>query len=331
MTLIAANSLKGYVELVEELGGTPSRLLEGAGISEVTLKEPDGEISFASSIQLLEDTAAELDCSDFGLRLAERQHETIPGPVAVAVQNSRTLGEALKIASSYSQILVPGVVFSLTEAENGRPKLIVELALRGVGFAVQDTEQCFALMVRAIEEMTGRGVDAVCFKHPRNSKPSVYQRHFRCPVHFDCSESSVLFEPGGLDRPIYRAQGMLREMAETYLRTQDNPGLSTAGRVRIAITRALGTGSSSFETIAGSMAVHPRTLQRKLKDENTTFEAIKDEVRQSLAREYLANAQLSMGQVASRLDYREQSALTRSCRRWFGKPPSEVRLELTSR
>ena len=124
---------------------------------------------------------------------------------------------------------------------------------------------------------------------------------------------------------------MLREMAEAYLKAQDNPGLAIACRVRIAVTRALGTGSSSFEEIAASMALHPRTLQRRLKAEDTTFEAIKDEVRQSLAREYLANAQLSMGQVASRLDYREQSALTRSCRRWYGKPPSEVRSELASR
>lgn len=330
MTLVAANALTGYVELVEELGGSPTRLLERAGISRLALQEADGLICYASSIQLLEDTAAELDCPDFGLRLAECQQETISGPLAVAIQNSRTLGEALEVASSYSQVLIPGAVLSVAESESGRAKLIVELAVRGVGFAVQDTEQCFALIVRALEDMAGRVVEAICFRHPRKSDLRTYQRHFGCPVHFDCHESSVVFEPGGLARPISRAQGMLREMAEAYLKAQDNPGLTLASRVRIAITRALGTGSSSVEAVAASMALHPRTLQRKLKEEHTTFEAIKDEVRQSLARDYLANTELSMGQVAWRLGYGEQSALTRSCRRWFRKTPSTIRSELKS-
>ena len=331
MTLVAANALAGYVELVEELGGLPTPLLERAGISTLALQQPDGSICQASSIQLLEDTAAELDCPDFGLRLAERQNETIPGPLSVAIRNSRTLGGALEVASDYSQVLVPGAILTLAESPDGRPKLIVELAVRGVGFAVQDTEQCFALIVRAIEDMAGRVIEAVCFRHPRKSSLSTYQRHFRYPVHFDCRESSVVFEPGGLDRPVKRAQRMFREMAEAYLKAQDNPGLATASRVRLAITRGLGTGSSSIEAVAASLALHPRTLQRKLKGEDTTFEAIKDEVRRSLARDYLANAELSLGQVASRLDYGEQSAFTRSCRRWFGKTPSEVRSELTSR
>ncbi|NOQ82523.1 MAG: helix-turn-helix domain-containing protein [Myxococcales bacterium] len=84
------------------------------------------------------------------------------------------------------------------------------------------------------------------------------------------------------------------------------------------------------EDIASAFALHSRTLQRQLKPEGTTFEKLKDEVRAELAASYLANQGLPMSQVAALLDYSEQSALSRSCRRWFGKPPREVRAEALS-
>ena len=95
----------------------------------------------------------------------------------------------------------------------------------------------------------------------------------------------------------------------------------------MVIQRSLGTGSTSYSDIAAAFALHPRTLQRLLRDEGTTFEQIKDDVRAELARGYLANEDLPMAQIAALLDYSEQSALSRSCRRWFGKPPRALRQE----
>ena len=63
--------------------------------------------------------------------------------------------------------------------------------------------------------------------------------------------------------------------------------------------------------------MHPRTLQRRLREEGTTFEDIKDEARRDLAQRYLAHPDVPLAQVTAVLDYSEQSALTRSCQRWF--------------
>ena len=76
--------------------------------------------------------------------------------------------------------------------------------------------------------------------------------------------------------------------------------------------------------------MHPRTLQRRLRDDGTTFEDIKDEARRDLAQRYLAYAEVPLAQVTAVLDYSEQSALTRSCQRWFRTTPSALRARLTS-
>jgi AraC-like DNA-binding protein len=74
--------------------------------------------------------------------------------------------------------------------------------------------------------------------------------------------------------------------------------------------------------------MHPRTLQRRLREEGTTFEAIKDEVRRDLAQRYLSQPDVPISQVAELLDYGEQSALGRSCRRWFDTSPRSLRARL---
>jgi AraC-like DNA-binding protein len=76
--------------------------------------------------------------------------------------------------------------------------------------------------------------------------------------------------------------------------------------------------------------MHPRTLQRRLKKEGTTFEGLKDEARRDLARRYLSQPELPLTQIAALLDYSELSALGRSCRRWFDATPQQFRGRLLS-
>ena len=71
--------------------------------------------------------------------------------------------------------------------------------------------------------------------------------------------------------------------------------------------------------------MHPRTLHRRLAREGARFEEIKDEVRREMARSLIAQAGLSMTQIAGALGYAEQSALSRSCVRWFGDSPRRLR------
>jgi AraC-like DNA-binding protein len=75
------------------------------------------------------------------------------------------------------------------------------------------------------------------------------------------------------------------------------------------------------------LALHPRTLQRKLADEGTSFAAIKDEVRKQLALEYLGATRMPIGQISLMLGFPAQSALTRACRQWFGATPMALRAE----
>jgi len=74
--------------------------------------------------------------------------------------------------------------------------------------------------------------------------------------------------------------------------------------------------------------MHPRTLQRRVREEGTTFEAIKDQARRDLAQRYLSQPDLPLTQITALLGYSEQSAFGRSCRRWFDMTPRQERARL---
>jgi AraC-like DNA-binding protein len=73
------------------------------------------------------------------------------------------------------------------------------------------------------------------------------------------------------------------------------------------------------------MGIHARTLQRYLKLEGMTFEAMRDGVRRDLARQLLRDRSHSIAQVSLQLHYATGSALTRNYRRWFRNSLGRVR------
>jgi len=104
--------------------------------------------------------------------------------------------------------------------------------------------------------------------------------------------------------------------------------MSLSARVRILINRQLVEGNCTCKGVASSLGLHPRTLQRRLREENESFEAIKDSVRRDVALRYLQQPDISLVQVTELLGYSETSVLSRSCVRWFSASPRRLRNDL---
>ena len=101
--------------------------------------------------------------------------------------------------------------------------------------------------------------------------------------------------------------------------------MSLSARVRVLIPRHLVEGDCTCKRVAATLGLHPRTLQRRLREENESFEAIKDSVRRDVALRYLQQPDMSLVQVTELLGYSETSVLSRSCLRWFAASPRRLR------
>ena len=68
-----------------------------------------------------------------------------------------------------------------------------------------------------------------------------------------------------------------------------------------------------------------RTLQRRLAERQLTWRELLDRTREQLARHYLADLSLTLGDIALLLGFSEHSAFSRAYRRWTGNTPARAR------
>jgi AraC-like DNA-binding protein len=97
--------------------------------------------------------------------------------------------------------------------------------------------------------------------------------------------------------------------------------------VRVLRARAV-FGETSLEEVASDLSVHPRTLNRRLQADGTSFRKLANEARFLIARQLLAGTRMEITDIGLALGYAEPSGFTHAFQRWSGTAPSEWRARL---
>ena len=328
--LIRAAGLRGLVDLVDELGGDGRALLRRFGIAPAALESDSDLVPAPAAGRVLEVGAAELHCPDLGLRLAGRQDARVLGPLAVAIENSPTVQDALDVASRFLFVHSPALRVGRGPDPEGERDVAAVVyggtAVRPLP-AAQATDAGIGLIHRWLTFAHGDyGLRSVHLPHPPLARPEVYTGFFGAPVRFGQPEAVLRIPAGLLTSPLRGSDEVVRALALDYLAGHfTDPDASTAARTKELIARSLGSTEVRIESVARWLGLHPRTLQRHLAAEGTTFDSVLDDARREAAHRLLTRSDLPLAQITRMVGLSEQSALTRAARRWFGMPPSRVR------
>jgi len=327
--LIRASSLNGYRELVCTLGGDPDRYLQQFGISSALIDDEFGLYPLRSFIDLLEMTAEDLECPDFGLRLSAVHGARHLGPLGIIGANSTTVGEAMQEILENLDFHCPAVMARLdTRICPGKPTFTWDFSLPDASHRTQIDESAVGNIYQELKILAqGDFVpEMVLFRHSATKHLNVYRRFFRAQVFFQQEVNGVVIRPEVLNRKLVDVNPQLHKLALAYVREAiDRQKPDIGSQVRLLITRLLQTKSFGIGDVAKSLGVHERTLQRKLKTSGAGFEDILDSVRETRAAELLRHSEVSMAHIATLLGYAEQASFSRACLRWFGANPSAVR------
>jgi AraC-like DNA-binding protein len=283
---------------------------------------------------LLENSAAESGAKDLGLQLSRLQSMDTLGPVAVAIDHAATLGDAFNIASRYIYVHSPALRLS-TLPVPGLPlqtDLCLAIDLPESTACAQAVELAMGMLVCILHLLCQGQVKAlrVLLPHARLGELRAYDDTFGVGCVFSQSVAAARVNTQDLSVALPHRNALMRHLAQTYIDTQFTvPDQAFSDRVRVLVRQLLGTGLATQDEMAAKLAVHPRTMQRRLADEGQTFEKIKDEVRRSLFRQMMERPGApGIAEAAALLDYTEPSALTRSCQRWFGVSPTAFKQKL---
>jgi AraC-like DNA-binding protein len=326
---VRVSGLRGYSDLVTSLGGDPEQLARDCGVDARILSDEDALIPYRQVIHLTEHCATQLDVPDFGLRLAATQDIGILGPLAVAMQNSSTVEEAMRCAASHLFVQSPALHMGINEQGN-QTRVEIQINLSSMPHqGMRQAEDLAAGVGHGILTLlAGDNCDLIRIELPHEPlcPAAVYEHYFGAPVFFACAANAIIVSTATMKTCLSERSEQLRQLATNYLDVQfPTPDGLVATRVETAIRRTLGTDSCNRTTVARAMAIHPRTLQRRLEHEGESFDQIRDRVRREKAEYYLRQTNAPLSQVAGIIGYSEQSILSRSCRRWFGQPPRKVR------
>lgn len=284
--------------------------------------------------QLLSDINEQYQQPGLGLAiaaLAKPAHVGVIGYLGLACQ---TLGEALQRFANYHRLAYDGNALQVDVVdENIAIRWGIELGKPGQ--LVDETAiALFIHMARQLVQPTAVPLTRVEFVNAEPAHRAIYQQYFQCPVVFNCSQTSVIFPVQALAIPLNQADSTLQQLLENQakallasLPAQDQFDL----QVQQHLTHAIHQGCITIEDLAKTMGLSVRNLQRAMQARGYNFQQRLAQVRETLAKQYLQDAALSLTDIAMLLAYSEQSAFQRAFKQWTGKTPREWRLNLSDK
>lgn len=323
---VRAVCLAQYVDVVTRLGVDPYEMLRKAKIRPEELADPEARLAASAVTKLAEDTARRSGCETLGLLLAETRNFASLGPVSLLLQHRNTVREAIQSLVKHQRMLSDVIDHSLED--DGETATIRTEILHGCG-SRQTIEFSVAVIFRALRDMSdGRWrPECIHFRHSAPADLKVHRRVFPFPVQFDSDFDGVSCQSSSLDIVNRTANDLMARHAEQCLEllAGQRSTSSITDQVRRAINSLLSRSNVTMESVADSLGLHPRMLQRLLEKEGATFAALLNETRRDLAVRYLSTSNHSVTDVGVLLGYSTLSSFSRWFTIEFGKSPAAWR------
>lgn len=321
-----ASSLACFRELLQELGGDPGLVASRCNYTLAELEGVGQHLDYHTYCNLLEAAAAETNCPHFGLLLGRRSDLSLLGTLGLLAKHCSSFGGAIQALIRYYNIASLGEVFRLERGAQTsmfiREPITPDLAY---SIQTQDVTLCEAVQMSR-ELLESKWVPAAVYLNHEPENTRIYQSVFGCPVYFNQDIQALAFPTADLDLPLKKANSANRKDLEqqmaTFAQQQKKSFLLQAQQ---AIKLGLVVGDCSVNFTADKLSLHTRTLHRKLRRENTSFTELLDSTRRHLADHLVSNTPMSIFNVGQTLGYSDDTAFSRSFRRWFGTPPSRWR------
>jgi AraC-like DNA-binding protein len=325
-----AASLVPLKSLLEELDVGMNAVLAGTGVAADEIR-PDAFIPYTAYLAILDNASRLTGRDDLGMLLGKRQTLAALGPLGDVMRHAATLGEAVSAFAAFQSSNSTGGAVYLMRADRD---VILGYGVydRSGHISPQIYDLVLAVGCNLIAELTRGAVapEELFVSRARPADPAPYLRLGRCPVRFGELQTGLLLRAPTLAFALPAANRHLHESALARLQsTWDGAYMPLSRQVRHLLRPLLLMGSAGMDDVARRLGLHPRAMRRRLQQEGTAFEAIKDEVRYAAARDLLMLGDLSIADIAATLDYGFPSSFVHAFRRWSGMSPGQYRTQET--
>jgi AraC-like DNA-binding protein len=263
----------------------------------------------------------------FGLRTGAHMRPGIFHALGLGIVSSTSVLAALRRIERYSSIVSTDGRFVLVRREP-----LVSLETRSSDLTVLPgtayLDAAAVAICRILSQCAGPSATPLMVRlpHDRPDAPMApYREAFGCPVEFDAPEAAFVFDAQAAAQAVLSGNPDLAAEADR-LAARYMEGIApdtAAARVRAQLLKAMPAGDVDQQGIARALNQSTSTLQRRLREEGTSYQQLLDATRRELALDYLKSGRHSLADITFLLGFADQSNFTRAFRRWTGKTPRQ--------
>ncbi|KEF32923.1 Transcriptional regulator, AraC family [Marinobacter nitratireducens] len=312
----------------ENLGFDTRELLIEAGISPELLRIEMARVSSDQFSRLMQILWNRLDDEFMGMGPRRARSGTFATMCALVI-DCPTLEAVYRQAYQFSRLFDPMVSMELvTNGDQAQLVTRIEGDILDPCYFLR--ESLLVIWHRLGSWLIGQPVELAKaeFDYPRPPHGDEYRHIFHCPLTFESSQTALTFDKRFLSAPVIRDKPEMRQFLKTSpadLLSRPDESNTFTGRIRALIGRDFSKPLPDFEWIAAEMHTSPQTLRRRLKQENTSFQEIKDLLRRDMAIYYLSRQELPINDIATKVGFTEPSTFHRAFKKWTGVTPGAYR------
>jgi AraC-like DNA-binding protein len=309
-------------------GFNPDELLANTGIRDAELLKPWNLLHENQVLDYYANVLRIADTPGIGLEIGWTSSLPDMGIPGISQLSSGTVREAIEFIFTHSSLynlLLPGeyevVGDRWINRANAREKpehLHIFLVERLLGMFQAHIEELISQDAKPTKVM---------LDYPAPSYLQKYEDIFRCPIYFNKDRTELHYPAAYLDMKIATHDPALHEVLGSMsgsLKQKLSAKRDIVNDVKLELRRRPGV-FPGIEQVADSLAMSSRTLRRKLGQQEVQFQELLDLTRQEVAKDYLANTNLSIQQIAEYCGFQEPQNFSKAFKRWLGRSPSEYR------
>ncbi|MBV1882765.1 MAG: AraC family transcriptional regulator [Pseudomonadales bacterium] len=294
---------------------------ETLSIEPENLLNDDDRIPLSCVYALINYTAQVEQDPILGLRYSKGQYASFIQSAQSLKKAAFSLPDYINIISRYLCLSTEIGSFSWYQTENRYEILIQFNPVDPDHITYHQVDGAMMMLKEAIFAKFRLEPRHISFKHtcPADQERT-YSEYFECEVRFNQPQNSIAYKDEACLTPNDQIYPI--EMVNTFAllekaRHQQQP-TSLSNSVVFLIERSLIRGEPSRENIAKILFLSVRTLQRRLSQENTTYQALLEKTRKRLTQQFLANPNVTHTDIALWLGYSEASQYYQAFKRWYG-------------
>ncbi len=340
-TTISINYLALLIRLCEERNISVDSILKDTGIEKSTLENSQDFVNGEQYYRVLKNASELLGDPTFGLYYGARTTITSHGILGFAFMSSQTLRDALLLMTKYHRTLFTLMELQFEEGVNAS-YLRINFTTNFKGFENLLAEGVIAGFYTVFRSIFNQDINkdnefysnfiktpaTVQFKQEAPEYSDFFKQILGKHVEFSQEYNQIVIPNPLLDYMLPESDPNTAKMAEQICQDilhsleQRETYPEKVRKIIFSYKESLPT----FDQVADVLHLHPRTLGRRLKQYNTSYQVILDEVRKELALEYLANPDILIDDIAYSLRFNDASSFYRAFKKWTGKTPRSYRM-----